>query len=60
MSVHAATPFGAVSSVHAWERIGAAILFIARKYLMLPLFRYVDDYFGVERCAVIVQTGACT
>ncbi len=30
-SVHAACPFGAVASVHAWERVGAAIAHIARK-----------------------------
>ena len=49
-SVHVATPFGAVASVHSWERVGAALLFISRKYLKLPIFRYVDDYFGIERC----------
>ncbi len=46
---HAAAPFGAKSSVHSWERIGALILAIARKILWLPLYRYVDDYFAPER-----------
>ena len=51
---HAAMPFGAVASVHAWERIGAAIAFIALKYLLSPLLRYVDDFFGVERRVLVV------
>ena len=51
VSQHSACPFGAVGSVHAWERIGAAICHIARVYLKLPLWRYVDDYFGTERYA---------
>ena len=49
VSQHFACPFGAVGSVHAWERIGAAICHIAGVYLKLPLWRYVDDYFGTER-----------
>ena len=52
-AVHAACPFGAVGSVHAWERIGAAIAHIARYFLKLPLLRYVDDYFGPERFACV-------
>ena len=47
---HTACPFGAVANVHAWERIGAAICFLARKLLKLAILRYVDDYFGPERC----------
>ena len=30
-STHASCPFGAVASVHAWERIGAALAHIARR-----------------------------
>lgn len=48
-AVHNATPFGASSSVYAWHRVGALIGAIARKLLHLPVFRYVDDYFAVER-----------
>ena len=47
---HFGCPFGAVASVHAWERIGAAVCFLARKLLMLAVLRYVDDYFAPERC----------
>ena len=46
---HYACPFGAIGSVHAWERIGAAILHIAHTFLRLPVLRYVDDYFGPDR-----------
>ena len=51
VSGHAACPFGAVASVHAWERVGAAITHVARVYLKLPVLRYVDDFFSVERFA---------
>ena len=47
-SVHTSSPFGAVASVHAWERIGALVAHIARKCLKLVLARYVDDYFGAR------------
>ena len=46
---HLGTPFGAVASVHAWERVGAAIAHIARVLLKLPVLRYVDDYWSPER-----------
>ena len=48
---HFALPFGAVASVHAWERVGEAIARIARVILKLPVCRYVDDYFSAERYA---------
>ena len=51
VSEHYACPFGAVASVHAWERVGEAIARIARVILKLPVCRYVDDYFSAERCA---------
>jgi hypothetical protein len=51
VSQHAACPFGAVASVHAWERVGAAITHIARVFLKLAALRYVDDFFAPERCA---------
>jgi len=47
--VHYACPFGAISSVYAWEDIGDIIVGIARKYLHLAIHRYVDDFFGPER-----------
>ena len=47
--MHKASPFGAISSVHAWERIGNAIQFISQKYLKIATLRYVDDFFAPER-----------
>ena len=51
VSYHRACPFGATSSVHSWERVGAAITVIARRLLRIPAFRYVDDLFGADRQA---------
>ena len=53
-SRHAACPFGAIGSVHAWERVGAGIAFIFRKLLMIAGYRYVDDFFAAERQVVIL------
>ena len=48
---HLAMPFGAVASVHAWDRVGAFFCHLARRLLHMPLMRYVDDYFSPERSA---------
>ena len=48
-SQHKACPFGASSSVHAWERVGALLTVVARRVLKLPIFRYVDDVFSADR-----------
>ena len=45
---HFACPFGAIGSVHGWERVGAAVCFLAARFLHLAVLRYVDDYFGPE------------
>ena len=49
VSAHRACPFGAVSSVHSLEIIGALLCKIARRVLNMAIFRYVDDFFGPER-----------
>ena len=49
---HCATPFGALSSVHHWERIGTLLCTVARRILHLPVFRFVDDFFAACRGAV--------
>ena len=53
---HYALPFGAVSSVYAWEKVGSLLCQLARKYLKLAIFRYVDDFFGPERYASWAHT----
>ena len=56
---HFACPFGAVASVHAWERIGAGLSHIAQILLMLPILRYVDDYFGPDRLDTVEHGMQC-
>ena len=48
VSFHNAMPFGAVASVHAWERVGALLITIIRRLLFIPMFRYVDDLFAFD------------
>ena len=48
VSKHLSLPFGAVASVHHWERIGEFIKTVARRLLHLPVLRYVDDFFAAE------------
>ena len=52
VSHHYSAPFGATSSVHAWERVGHLLCRIARRLLALPVLEYVDDYFAPERLIV--------
>ena len=51
LSQQFAAPFGAVASVYAWDRVGHLVARVARVLLSLPILRYVDDFFGVERAA---------
>ena len=46
---HLSAPFGAVSSVHNWDRIGNMIAVIARRVLKIGILRFVDDFFTGER-----------
>ena len=48
-SQHLACMFGAVGSVHGWERVGEALCHLAQSLLRIPMMRYVDDYFAPER-----------
>ena len=51
VSGHLACPFGSISSVHNWDRIGALLRAIARRILHIIALRYVDDFFGPDRLA---------
>lgn len=51
MATHIGMPFGAAASGIAWHKIGDLLCEIGRKLLGIPLFRYVDDYFAVDRYA---------
>ena len=56
---HVAMPFGAVSSVHAWDRIAKLLQHIACTLLMLPTLVYVDDFHGSERDATVGHAKDC-
>jgi len=56
---HLAMPFGAVASVHAWERVGALISHLVRRLLFIPMLRFVDDLFGAERAACAEHALEC-
>ena len=49
MAQDVAAPSGALSSVHGWERVGAALTKIIRVFLHVAVLRHVDDFFGPER-----------
>jgi hypothetical protein len=59
VAFHQGMPFGATSSVVAWHRIGALITSIARELLHLPVYRYVDDWFAVDRYLCTCSSTAC-
>ena len=40
-----AMPFGAVSALYAWDRLGEALTAILRRVFLFPPSRYVDDLF---------------
>jgi len=44
-------PFGAIGSVHAWHRFGAAIQNILANVFAIAYPRYVDDLFGLDVAA---------
>jgi hypothetical protein len=41
---HLGLPFGAVASVHHWERVGELIKAVARRLLHLPVLRYAFQF----------------
>ena len=45
VSTQWAMPFGAVSAVYAWDRLGEAITSILRELFLFPASRYVGDLF---------------
>ena len=53
------SPFGATSSVHAWEREGTPICNIAHRLLKLGCFRYVDDFLRCERAETMEHAMLC-
>ena len=56
---HLAMPFGASSSVYAWDRVGSALIHIVRTLLKIPVGKYVDDFHGAERPECIEHCKCC-
>jgi len=56
MSQYNSMPFGAVASVHAWDRVGAFVRTLGRKLFHLVLFRYVDDFFAPKKSPKMPRT----
>lgn len=54
---HLGMPFGAIASNHAWHRVGSFIRYIARKLFLVPVGRFVDDFFGASRQGVRCNGG---
>ena len=48
-ATHIGMPFGAAASGIAWHQVGHLLLMIGSILLGLPLYRYVDDYFAIDR-----------
>ena len=48
---HLAAPFGAIGAVFAWHRLGEFIRWLVVHKTLAPIARYVDDYFGANRCS---------
>jgi hypothetical protein len=58
-SRHRVFPFGCTSAVHSWNRVGAMLRHIVLHLLHLPVFRYVDDFFGVEHPDCVAHALHC-
>ena len=57
ISQHIGMPFGTVSAVYAWHRVGALLSRILRRYFKCPAARYVDDFFGSCRKGLKYHAG---
>ena len=56
-SCHYGMPFGSVSAVYAWHRMGGFVWWLIVKILKIPLARYVDDFFGASKEGISVTGG---
>ena len=56
---HNALPFGCTGSVHCWNRIGALLAHVAVVCLRIPILRYVDDFFSLDRHENVAHSLAC-
>ena len=56
---HIMLPFGAISSVYGWDRVGNMLTHLARVILKIAVLRYVDDYFWAEHAETIAHAKDC-
>ena len=54
---HKGMPFGTVSAVYAWHRVGFMLCCILRALFLCPAARYVDDFFGASRLGIQWHAG---
>ena len=58
-AAHRGMPFGTISAVYAWHRVGGFLLAIVRRMFLAPGGRFVDDFFGCNRRGVKLTGGHC-
>ena len=56
---HLGMPFGTISAVYAWHRVGFALQWLLIRHLKAPCGRFVDDFFGVSKEGVFWTAGRC-
>ena len=54
-----ASMIGGIGALHAWDRVGALLKHVAKVILMVPIFRYVDDFFAVDHAASARHALSC-
>ena len=52
--------FGVVSCVWGYNRVGVALVILARTLLGIPCLHYADDYGGIEPTTGAELGGKCT
>eukprot|EP00435_Cladocopium_sp_Y103_P044779 s1987_g12.t1 len=54
---HKGMPFGTISAVHAWHRVGYFLSAILLQVFKCPVARYVDDFFAASRKGLTYHAG---
>ena len=58
-AVHTASPFGSLSAVYNWERVGSLLSALIRRVLHIGVLRYVDDFAAPERPETLQHAELC-
>ncbi|CAE8643663.1 unnamed protein product [Polarella glacialis] len=59
VSQHKGMPFGTVSAVYSWHRVGHALLVLLLRLFLAPAARHVDDFFRANKAGVTWTAGRC-